>query len=99
MSTTPTNPRITRVDVQPTDDARYVSVRPYWDADGNLDRHDGIGMQVPRSVAPRLVRAIEAGAVFTSPVVLTDVDGRTYVHAERHVMAKYASADLKRLGF
>jgi hypothetical protein len=37
--------------------------------------------------------------VFADPVIKTDVLGHTYVAASSRVMAKYANADLKRLGY
>lgn len=66
----------------------------------NLDRTDGIGFGLRnRATAMRLRMAINAGAVFTDPVLKTDVEGNTYVSAGCRVMARYANADLKRLGF
>ena len=50
-------------------------------------------------LAQRLARAIDAGAVFSDPVINTDIEGNTYVHARSKVMAKYLNADLKRLGY
>jgi hypothetical protein len=45
------------------------------------------------------VNAINAQVVFADPVIKTDVLGQTYVAASSRVMAKYANADLKRLGY
>jgi hypothetical protein len=67
-----------------------------------LDRHDLYGWHLlpkHRKLAERLVRAVEAGVVFTPERVATDVNGNTYLVAPTKVMGRTANADLKRLGF
>lgn len=90
-------------------DVDSVLVRFTWHVEG-LDRKDGFGISTGRTETPaqrkralalaaRLVRAAEAGAVFTDHRVKRDVYGHTYVSARCRVMGKYLNADLKRLGF
>lgn len=82
------------------EDSEYFTgwnVAPIW---ANVDRPNvgGWGLR-DEKLARRLERAIRAGAAFTDTTVKVDVDGNTYVCATHAVMAKYANADLKRLGF
>lgn len=64
------------------------------------DRVNGMGWVVKKlSVAKRLVTAIEAGAVLTSPTIETDVNCNTYVSASSQVLGRKMNADLKRLGY
>jgi hypothetical protein len=71
-----------------------------WAADAQLDRTDGIGFAAPNArVAARLVRAINAGAVFTDTQIKTDTNGHTYVSAQSLVMGRTLNADLTRLGY
>lgn len=82
-------------------DAVHVDVK--WRG-GKLDRTDGGGFvfkanPLGMGYAKRLVAAINAGVVYTNAKVLRDVNGRTYVQADKQVMAKYANSDLRRLGF
>jgi hypothetical protein len=66
-----------------------------------LDRPVTFGWLVGHDakLADRLVRAVEAQAVFTSPRVRTDSNGKTYVEATCHVFGKRMSADRRRLGY
>jgi hypothetical protein len=78
------------------------SVKVTWSCDtpGLLDRTDGGGWVLGnKATAVRLVAAVNAGVVFGTPELLTDVNGRTYVHAANGVHGRTANADLKRLGF
>jgi hypothetical protein len=77
-------------------DLNYVTVWALWEG---VDRPKSHGIQVRKTVAPRLKRAILAGAVFTNPQITKDVNGKTYVQANCKVMARYANADLKKLGY
>lgn len=47
----------------------------------------------------RLMAACEAGVLFKSPEVKTDVNGKTYVDAICMVSGRHINADLKRLGY
>ena len=74
--------------------------RVYSNWDAPVDRPSTHGFVLRNEkTARRLVNAINAQVVFADPVIKTDVDGRTYVQASSRVMAKYANADLKRLGY
>jgi hypothetical protein len=75
---------------------QYVTVYAIWDG---VDRPRSHGIQVRTSLAARLERAILDGVVFTDPHIARDVNGQTLVQSPCAVMAKYANADLKRLGY
>lgn len=78
----------------------HVSVVWSCDTPGLLDRADGMGCILDsKATAERLVAAINAGAVFGTAELHTDVNGRTFVHAARKVRGRTANADLKRLGY
>jgi hypothetical protein len=66
-----------------------------------VDRPDllGISTGTNHKLAERLVRAIEAGAVFTFERTQQDVNGKTFVVAGCKVSGRRLNADLKRLGF
>lgn len=73
-------------------------VQAVWDAP--VDRPSTHGwVLLNRRTAERLVAAVNAQAVYTDPVVKTDVKGHTYVQAHSRVLGRHASADLTRLGF
>lgn len=75
---------------------------PVWGlTDGSpLDRPNTGGWVVSnKRLAARLATAIRAGVVCLDPEVRRDVTGQTYVSDRHTVMAKYANADLTRLGF
>ena len=73
------------------------AVHPVW---GGVDRPDTGGWVVKSAkLAERLRKAVMAGAVFSECKVAKDVNGKTYMATNSLVMAKYANADLKRLGF
>jgi hypothetical protein len=71
--------------------------------DGLCDRTHVYGWHCGhnKSLAERLVRAIEAGKVLTSYTIALDVDNRTYVAAQglQQVMGWRMNADLRRLGY
>lgn len=58
----------------------------------------GIGCK-DRKTAERLVRAINAGKVFTFERIERDVNGKTFIVAGCNVWGRRLNADLKRLGF
>jgi hypothetical protein len=67
-----------------------------------VDREDGYGWALgPKhaTLAARLVRAINAGAVFSNFVMGTDVNGKTFIHANANVRSRAANADLRAIGF
>jgi hypothetical protein len=73
------------------------SVSPIW---GGVDRADVGGWAVgTEALALRLKAACLAGVVHYDTRIAEDVNGNTYVANTRRVMAKYANADLKALGF
>lgn len=74
----------------------YVNVWVCW---GGVDREVTMGWLVRQSIAPRLIRAIEVGAVMVNARIATDIHGQTYVAARSLVSGKHPNADLKRLGF
>jgi hypothetical protein len=85
------------VEFLPKSHTNWMTVTPVW---AGVDRSTVGGWQVTsRSIAERLSRAILAGVVFPDAHVATDVNGRTYAGGHSRVSAKYANADLKRLGF
>lgn len=67
-------------------DAKELYVNVTWNGPTPLDR-PCVGGWVfspsQRKLAERLVRAINAGVVYTSPTLRTDVNGRTYVEAKQ----------------
>lgn len=71
----------------------------------NLDRTDVggfiIGTPTPANtkLAGRLVRAINAGAVYTRAELRTDVNGNTYVDSSKVVYGKRLNSDLRKIGF
>jgi hypothetical protein len=89
-------PTIIEVRVTPDRDPKLVHVRPVW---STSDRPDSFGWLAPKKLAHRLVAAIKAGVALTNPVVKTDVEGKTYVHAEAQILGRYMNSDLKKLGF
>jgi hypothetical protein len=70
-----------------------------WTEWTGVDRPRTYGISVTKRNAPRLVRAINAGVVFTDARVATDVDGKTYVAATSQVHTRYINVDLTRLGY
>jgi hypothetical protein len=91
-----------RIEIQ-TDEhtGRHLVVETTWTG-AALDRPDGIGFGLSlakRALAERLVRAINAGAVFTRPEIKVDVNGATYVSSGCAVLGRRMNADLRRLGF
>ncbi len=94
MPTTAT-PVLTACHVAPSADGFVVT--PEW---SDVDRPTTSSWEVrTRALADRLAAAVMAGVVCVNPHVATDVNEHTYVSYDRKVMAKYANADLKRLGF
>jgi hypothetical protein len=102
---------INRMEIRPTATLTYEDapdiwtpagwhVRVAWETDPPVDRTDGSGWLITsESVARRLVRAVNAGRVFTDVRIALDVNERTYVAARSLVMARHANADLRRLGY
>jgi hypothetical protein len=67
-----------------------------------LDRSDLYGWTLSlkhRKLGERLVRAVEAGVVFTPERIDRDVNGKTFLVAPTKVFGRTLNADLKRLGF
>jgi hypothetical protein len=85
-----------------TETGEGIHVGVHWTADVELDRPCTGGFlfgHKKRALVARLVKAIDAQAVHKDPKVVKDIGGKTYVQATSKVMAKYANADLRRLGF
>lgn len=77
-----------------------LTVRATWPHAGT-DRTEGLGINcgMNRSLATRLAAAMTAGVVFARHTIKTDIEGNTFVSAERVVMGRTLNADLKRLGY
>lgn len=60
---------------------------------------NSVNPKTARQLVKRLVKAINAGVVYTNPKICKDLFGQTYVDAECRVVGRKLSADLKRLGF
>jgi hypothetical protein len=79
---------------------RYT-VNVHWTG-AKLDRPHTFGWSTGSSsdLAARLARAVNAGAVFSNPEVVKDVNGKTYVEADQVPMiGRRLNADLTRIGF
>ncbi len=75
---------------------RYV-VDPVWKG---VDRKNVGGYITCNSkVARRMQIAVTCGAVFDKVMKLTDVNGKTYIHARDKIYWKHANAGLKKLGY
>ena len=73
------------------------SVCPVWTG---VDRPDSGGWLVKnRPIALRLAAALIAHKAITVRGILTDVNGKTYVDTQSHVLGRMLNADLRRLGF
>lgn len=84
-------------------DEEGLHVETHFHAAG-VDRTRGVGFGLggspkARGLAERLVRAIEAGRVFTGPKVMSDVNDATFVTSDCTVRGRCLNADLKSLGF
>lgn len=94
---TPTIADIAVEDIEYPGLGTMLTVTVLWEG---VDRPNVGGMTVKDAkMADRLVRAIRAGVAYPNPRIVRDNAGKTYVHTDRAVMAKYLHADLKRLGF
>lgn len=100
MSTTP---KIIDVVVEHDTDDHHTGYTDLWSVDpvwSDVDRPRTGGWLVRgEKMARRLERALRAGAVYDSPRIATDVNGKTYVEGSAKVMGRYMNADLRRLGF
>lgn len=80
-------------------DSIHVGVRWHgWP----LDRPDtgGWGLKrTDRALAERLVRAVNAGAIYGPAEVRLDVNNQTYVQADARLLARLMNSELRRLGF
>lgn len=95
-----------KIEVRPDHDCKsleiYVDVM--WEGEP-LDRPSTGGFGFARTphnltLARRLARAIEAGAVYSNPRVVRDVNGATYVQASNlHYLHRHSNASLWKLGF
>lgn len=64
-----------------------------------VDRPHSYGIAVTKRNAPRLIKAVNAGAVTPDAHVKTDVNGKTYVSFTSTVHARYINVDLRKLGY
>lgn len=64
-----------------------------------VDRPRTNGLGVTRKNLPRLVRAVNDGAVVADAEVLADIAGNTYVGFKCLVHTRYINVDLKKLGY
>jgi hypothetical protein len=101
----PRSATLANVRVEPTDLSGYpaelrpkqpvFTVTPVWEG---VDRPDSYSWgMLPRRLAIRLAAAFTDGA-FTG-VILTDVNGRTYVNGDNWPSGRYMSSDLRQLGY
>jgi hypothetical protein len=95
-----TDPHLERVEVGPVNDEalRGWYVHPYWQG---VDRkYTGGFILGSLRTAMRLAQAIADGAVYYDHEIRPTIGtGETFVSARSRVMARYANADLKRLGY
>ena len=73
----------------------------HWSGE-KLDRPHTSGYLLGRKkmkLALRFKRAVEAGAIYSNPKIVKDVNGKTYVQAEGFIMARHMNAELKKRGF
>lgn len=81
-----------------------LTVNTHWDG-AELDRPHTRGYDLGpannanKKLALRLIRAIEADAVYHDAKISLDVNGKSYVSAYSRVSGRRINADLKRLGF
>lgn len=79
-------------------DGKGWEVKFEWDV--AVDRPHTYSMVVAkRELAERIAKCANDQKMFENVSIETDVYGKTYVQASSRVMAKYANADLKRLGY
>lgn len=91
--------KLARVVVSPDSDSIGVGykVTPVW---SGVDRPRTFSWFVGNlKLAVRLRQAVLAGVVLVDLEMKTDVEGNTYVEHRSKVMAKYANADLRKLGY
>jgi hypothetical protein len=75
-------------------------VKTEWTTNPPVDRPRTHGFLIRnQKVAERLVAAINAGAVYVDAEIKMDIHDQTYVAARSLVMAKYANADLRKIGY
>lgn len=66
----------------------------------DLSTRYGIGLKITHAaLAQRLIKAINAGKVFTNVHVAKDVHDDEYITSTCHTLGRTLNADLKRLGF
>jgi hypothetical protein len=101
------DPMATKIKVLPV-----AVVEPSWANDGSLTvwpewrgialdrpRGHGISCGTNRKLVDRLVKAVEAGAVYVDVTVAEDVNGKSYPDYHCKVLGRTLNADLKRLGY
>lgn len=95
VEATVTAQAIQRPDGGWTVEAKFVT-------DTEVDRPGGYPWSLrPRdaALAARLVRACEAGVVFSDFRMGTDINGKTYLTAWNNISTRTMNADLARLGY
>jgi hypothetical protein len=91
-------PQVDHVEIKPYEDVQgCFEVAIYWNG---VDRPN-TGSTVVRGMplANRFKKAILDGAAIKDVEIRVDVAGQTYVGFRSLVSAKYANADLRRLGY
>lgn len=84
------------------DDDDCWTVTATFLCDTPTDRPGGYAWGLRKSharLAQRLVRAIEAGVVFTDYRIGTDINGQTYLSARNTILSRTMNADLAALGY
>lgn len=83
-----------------TDGKPYLLVGTKCVERPDLPTRYGIGLKIThQALAQRLVRAINAGVVFTDVCIKTDVHEQEYVSFTNTINTRVLNAELKRKGF
>lgn len=83
-----------------TDGKPYLLVGTTCPQRPDLSTRYGIGLKITHGdLADRLIRAINAGAVFTDVYVTKDVYDDEYISSTCTISTRMLNAELKRLGF
>lgn len=83
-----------------TDGRKYLLVGTTCPQRPDLSTRYGIALKLThRALADRLIRAINAGVVFTDVKILKDVHDAEYISSTCHTLGRRLNADLTRLGF
>jgi hypothetical protein len=83
-----------------TDGKPYLLVGTTCPQRPDLSTRYGIGLKITHNgLADRLIRAINAGKVFSDLEILVDVHGAEYISSTCMINTRVMNASLKRIGF